>query len=243
MVTEMEAIRRCKRCDETKPIGSFPKRYNRPGLREWTCCMCKKRGWITADPERAKAKKHVEGMRRRARSKGMTVDEYDALMAAKHGPKADGRIRIDGVLVKKNMRKHCPLVSSHPRTEYRLNSEKKKFQQRAYYQANPEKGRSRIKRWKYNNPGKVSKQRYRRRTLLLDAECSLTTEQWLAIRAAYNERCAYCQRRRPLTMDHVTPVSKGGGHVASNIVPACQSCNSSKNVGPPPSGLQMHLIC
>ena len=32
-----------------------------------------------------------------------------------------------------------------------------------------------------------------------------------------------------LTMDHITPISKGGAHTASNIVPACQSCNSKKN--------------
>ena len=30
-------------------------------------------------------------------------------------------------------------------------------------------------------------------------------------------------------MDHVVPVSKGGSTSADNIIPACQSCNSSKN--------------
>ena len=30
------------------------------------------------------------------------------------------------------------------------------------------------------------------------------------------------------TLDHVTPLSKGGAHVIENLVPACRPCNSSK---------------
>ena len=33
---------------------------------------------------------------------------------------------------------------------------------------------------------------------------------------------------RKLTMDHVIAVSMGGSTDVSNIIPACQSCNSSK---------------
>lgn len=45
----------------------------------------------------------------------------------------------------------------------------------------------------------------------------------------FNSHCAYCIR--PLvqvTLDHIVPLSKGGEHSIGNIVPACQSCNSSK---------------
>ena len=31
-----------------------------------------------------------------------------------------------------------------------------------------------------------------------------------------------------MTRDHLEPVSEGGRTIQSNIVPACQSCNSSK---------------
>ena len=44
--------------------------------------------------------------------------------------------------------------------------------------------------------------------------------------------CKYCGRRlnpfREFSVDHVIPVSKGGGDDIDNLVPACRSCNISK---------------
>ena len=56
----------------------------------------------------------------------------------------------------------------------------------------------------------------------------VTHQEWIAILAAFDGRCAYCRKDGPMTMDHVTPLSRGGLHIATNIVPACQPCNSSK---------------
>jgi hypothetical protein len=41
-------------------------------------------------------------------------------------------------------------------------------------------------------------------------------------------RCAYCDKGGKLARDHVVPRSRGGPDNATNIVMACQSCNSSK---------------
>lgn len=40
--------------------------------------------------------------------------------------------------------------------------------------------------------------------------------------------CAYCDKPGTLHRDHVVPRSRGGPDNATNIVMACQSCNSSK---------------
>lgn len=40
-------------------------------------------------------------------------------------------------------------------------------------------------------------------------------------------RCFYCGGEA-LTVDHVFPVSKGGTHSATNLLPACGRCNSAK---------------
>jgi hypothetical protein len=43
--------------------------------------------------------------------------------------------------------------------------------------------------------------------------------------------CAYCGDRlaeSELTVEHVTPVSRGGQHMWTNVVTACRSCNTRK---------------
>ena len=71
----------------------------------------------------------------------------------------------------------------------------------------------------------------------------VTAEQWKEIKAAFDYRCAYCGRKmRALTMDHIIPLSKGGLHTASNIVPACKSCNSKKGERSPLVPVQPFLL-
>lgn len=50
--------------------------------------------------------------------------------------------------------------------------------------------------------------------------------------AEFGYACAYCgkpdHRADELELEHVTPISRGGDHHLSNIVPACHQCNMSK---------------
>lgn len=56
----------------------------------------------------------------------------------------------------------------------------------------------------------------------------------LAVNIRDGFRCGYCQknlatlRPRQMTLDHLVPRSKGGGHHLSNLVTCCLSCNSRK---------------
>lgn len=62
----------------------------------------------------------------------------------------------------------------------------------------------------------------------------LTVAQWNFIKKMYGFRCAYCGKKpKELTKDHIVPLIKGGSHTMDNIVPACRSCNSRKQTGPP----------
>lgn len=65
---------------------------------------------------------------------------------------------------------------------------------------------------------------YERRTL-----GTLTVQQWHDICELFNNSCAYCGSEHNLTMDHVVPAASGGLTEYGNIIPACKSCNSSKN--------------
>jgi 5-methylcytosine-specific restriction endonuclease McrA len=61
-----------------------------------------------------------------------------------------------------------------------------------------------------------------------NAATDLTVEQLLELMAAYSGKCAYCGRESLGNIDHVVPISLGGGNAASNVVPCCRSCNSKK---------------
>ncbi len=43
-----------------------------------------------------------------------------------------------------------------------------------------------------------------------------------------NFECQYCGTKRDLTLDHVIPSSRGGGHSWTNLVTACKRCNAKK---------------
>lgn len=61
---------------------------------------------------------------------------------------------------------------------------------------------------------------------------TLTYQQWLSACRWFDNCCAYCGEKAFLTEDHLVPVSDKGPRTALNIVPACQSCNSSKRDKP-----------
>lgn len=63
------------------------------------------------------------------------------------------------------------------------------------------------------------------------ADSDVTVETWVALAEAWEGRCAYCGTiPARLTQDHIRPILRGGPHLVSNLLPACQPCNSSKGI-------------
>jgi 5-methylcytosine-specific restriction endonuclease McrA len=113
----------------------------------------------------------------------------------------------------------------------RDNKERKLKYQREYYAKNRERIRVEQKAYRQDNP-EVDRnlrrlKRVRRKEL---GVIDLTTQEWLEVLECFDYCCAYCfQSGVGLTQDHVVPISKGGNHTKSNVVPACVTCNSSKH--------------
>lgn len=57
---------------------------------------------------------------------------------------------------------------------------------------------------------------------------SITKEDKYQLQEGFGE-CVYCGKEADTTFDHLVPLNDGGEDTISNQVPACQSCNSSKN--------------
>lgn len=99
---------------------------------------------------------------------------------------------------------------------------------REYGRRNPEKIFLKSQRWIKAHPELTAGQRERRNNRLTEGVSDFTNEQWSQKLEEFGGRCAYCKRALPQSRDHVIPISKGGFHTASNIVPACKPCNSAK---------------
>lgn len=103
---------------------------------------------------------------------------------------------------------------------------------------NPERYAAARRRWVARNIEKVNKSKLisieRRRAVKALVSSDLTVAEWGNIVEVYGHRCAYCGARFDnLQIEHVIPISRGGGHTASNVVPACQKCNLKKSYRTP----------
>ena len=104
-----------------------------------------------------------------------------------------------------------------------------------WYEQNQEISIWRAKQYRIEHPewareANTRGSRKRRATKLSAPLNDLTTGEWKLLLDTFEHSCAYCgDSESKLTMDHVVPLSKGGSHTFTNIVPACKSCNSRKS--------------
>ena len=73
---------------------------------------------------------------------------------------------------------------------------------------------------------RLSKQR--RKALKRKLPSTLTIEQWESAKKHFDNSCAFCGKNYPLAQEHFVALTKGGEYSHNNIIPSCQSCNSSK---------------
>ena len=95
--------------------------------------------------------------------------------------------------------------------------------------------------------GRISRKlgQHRRRARMTQAGGSFTAREWQALCRQYRFRCPACGKRVKLTVDHITPISKGGTNYIDNIQPLCAQCNRTKraNLIPPavPRQIAIHF--
>jgi 5-methylcytosine-specific restriction endonuclease McrA len=128
----------------------------------------------------------------------------------------NNRIKID------QYRKRWKKWQNENRDAYRATA-------RRWFANNSEIVRFRIRRWKDQNPEAVVLIRERRRARELGAPGDFTRAQWKAVCELANQKCLACGESKPLTVDHVIPLSRGGSHFIENIQPLCQPCNTRKS--------------
>lgn len=205
-----------------------------PKFETKTCCTCKK-----AKALEAFALNRAKSDGRQIRCRSCTSAWYQA-----------NRERVIA-RVAEYKANHPEIVAERQRDYKRRNPEKVKQQARAAYlaradyyrgktravrDANPHAHRLAANEWAEKNPERVRaiKSRYKHKRRALEAASSFKVTA-RDLERAYDlaeARCSYC--RKPFEgfasahWDHVVPVSRGGSFGIGNLVPACVSCNSSK---------------
>ncbi len=79
-----------------------------------------------------------------------------------------------------------------------------------------------------NNPKTIQHLKARRYARERGAEGSHSLKEWEDLKDRHNNRCLNCGEEKPLTKDHILPLSEGGTEFIDNIQPLCRNCNSKK---------------
>lgn len=131
---------------------------------------------------------------------------------------------------KEKWRRNNPDKQKESEARYRdRNREKILDAQRAYRKENPDARREVQRKWRKNNPEAVceAQRRYRRRKI--NAEGSHTLKEVMELLDDQGGLCACCGGVDNMELDHIVPLSKGGGDDISNLQWLCMSCNRRKS--------------
>jgi|SRR6266850_5562453 len=114
----------------------------------------------------------------------------------------------------------------------KFTSEELRIKWKSDYWKDAAKSVERQKRYANKHPELINHRVSQYRARKCKAHGRHTLEQWMSRVEFYGWRCAYCPKiltLNTLTKDHVVPLIRGGSNWASNLVPACRSCNASKH--------------
>jgi len=125
--------------------------------------------------------------------------------------------------------KSCSLIRKKEREANwrRLNPTRAKMHYK-HYRDRPEskiKHKARVAKFEQQNPGIKRIYTQNRRARIRQNGDTLTLDEWNTIVELQRNRCYDCKEKKPLTIGHAVPVSRGGPTTFENIIAQCLSCN------------------
>ena len=193
-------MKTCKKCTQDKPIDSFTVDVRyKDGRYPW-CFECR-RAWRDARKDRQR--------------------ELHANWRAQN----NDHVRAESIAYYHEHRDQ-ELIKRRARLKYRWHNDpayraRKNREKLAFYHSNPENNRKR-KLWSLAHV-------HRRRARIKGLKDHFKPAEWRALCKQYDHRCLCCGEQKPLSPDHVIPISSGGSNAIDNIQPLCLECNLRKN--------------
>jgi hypothetical protein len=194
-------LKQCTKCQQTKEYTEFGKRSRKgDGYNSW----CKECARVAVKQARVKNEARTQ----------IDIPEYKICGICgeikPHTQYSKSKREKDG------LNYMCSDCVSAKAQAYKLSGKKKESDKK--YRTS-DKGKATCS---YNYKRRNSRQRDK-------SVFMITRDQWDTMVASCNGVCPYCNNPTDnFTLDHLTPISKGGKHVPENIIPCCHSCNASK---------------
>ncbi|RJQ10886.1 MAG: HNH endonuclease [Bacillota bacterium] len=195
----------CKTCGAWKPFSEYYARSESRDGHRATCKECheKRREALLQNPQRLEAYQEQHRVASRKYSKRYREEHCN-------DPEYKAKKKLAD-------RKHYERV----RDEWLA-------QQKQAYAQNPEPKRLQSRQWHRDNPTRVQVSHVNWKAEQRGTEGSFSYLEWVALCEKYDNRCLCCGEQKPLTVDHVIPLSLGGPNVIANVQPLCGICNAKK---------------
>lgn len=97
-----------------------------------------------------------------------------------------------------------------------------------WYLANKQNCIDRAKKWKHEHPEAVRANTRSYASRRRGALGKFSSKDFIKLKNNLLGKCGYCGDNEADTIDHILPLSRGGTNWVGNIMPACGSCNYSK---------------
>ena len=125
---------------------------------------------------------------------------------------------------------HAEGERARSRAYYAANKEKKAARFAAYHEAHKEELNTKHARYRAANRDKYRAISIRRRARKMQAEGTHTVADIKDQYARQKGKCFWCGKRvgKQYHVDHVVPLSRGGGDGPDNLVISCPTCNCRK---------------
>lgn len=218
-------MKRCRKCDEAKPLEAFVKDKRSKDGRTARCSEC----WNADQRRRYHERAYVENKRRYREANQERIRKGNRERTRRWRAANPERARQKATESSRRLRARDP---EYHRRWYEANIEKERARarrvMREFRERYPERAKAIRERYRTRHPDLIRERErentQRRRALMKDS----SPEVAAYMTAMLKEPCAYCDATDNITVDHVVPLSRGGKHEIANLAPACVTCNCSK---------------
>ena len=239
----MSQLKRCSRCERCLPLAEFHRnKSTKDGLAHW-CKSCSREfasqqdnppqydGGLKQCTRCKEWKERTEFYCKRRNPDGLHGWCKTCMLKAKYERQRTNRDEYNAYQ-RQYREGRGEQWQEYSRRAYAKHGEKIRARAAQRYNEKAEEVKAYVKQWQHDNPEKRAdysrRCTHKRRAQIEGNGGSFTAEEWEDLCAECDYRCVCCGEHKPLTVDHIIPVSKGGSSDISNIQPLCKSCNSSK---------------